>query len=44
MTADFYRMDPSLLERLVHAVGRIEGAGLLMYDVTTKPPGTIEWE
>ncbi len=44
MTADFYRMDPRLLERVVAAVGVIDGAGMLLYDVTTKPPGTIEWE
>jgi GMP synthase (glutamine-hydrolysing) len=44
MTADFYRMDPGLLARLVHAVSDIPGAGMLLYDVTTKPPGTIEWE
>jgi GMP synthase (glutamine-hydrolysing) len=44
MTADFYRMDPTLLARLVAAIGAVEGAGMVLYDVTTKPPGTIEWE
>ena len=44
MTADFYRMEPALLGRLVTAIGAIDGAGMLLYDVTTKPPGTIEWE
>ena len=44
MTADFYRMEPALLEHVVAAVAAIPGAGMLLYDVTTKPPGTIEWE
>ncbi len=44
MTADFYRMEPALLARVAAAVGDIDGAGMLLYDVTTKPPGTIEWE
>ncbi len=44
MTADFYRMEPGLLAQVVAAVGAIDGAGMLLYDVTTKPPGTIEWE
>ncbi len=44
MTADFYRMDPALLGRVVASVRAIPGAGMLLYDVTTKPPGTIEWE
>jgi len=44
MTADFYRMEPALLRRVVQAVSAVPGAGMLLYDVTTKPPGTIEWE
>ena len=43
MTANFYEMDSSLLTELWD---RLKGLGLgaLLYDVTHKPPGTIEWE
>lgn len=43
MTANFAEIDQKLLEGLW---GRFvaEGAGSLWYDVTHKPPGTIEWE
>lgn len=43
MTANFAEIDQSLLKGLW---GRFvaEGAGSLWYDVTHKPPGTIEWE
>ncbi len=44
MTADFYRMEPTLLRAVVATVAAVPGAGMLLYDVTTKPPGTIEWE
>lgn len=43
MTANFAEIDQNLLKGLW---GRFvaEGAGSLWYDVTHKPPGTIEWE
>lgn len=44
MTADFYRMPAELLRQLVEALEAVPGVGTVMYDVTTKPPGTIEWE
>ena len=44
MTADFFRMDPDLLAAIGAEVARVEGAGPVLYDVTTKPPSTIEWE
>ena len=44
MTADFFRMPPDLLARLIGALQAIPGVGPILYDVTTKPPGTIEWE
>lgn len=44
MTARFYEMDVALLETLCRRVEAVEGAGLLLYDVTSKPPATIEWE
>ncbi len=44
MTADFYQMDAAVLSGVNKAFKKIEGAGQLFYDVTSKPPATIEWE
>ncbi|MBD3370453.1 glutamine-hydrolyzing GMP synthase [Candidatus Fermentibacteria bacterium] len=45
MTADWYRMDPShLAEVSAEIVNRVEGISRVVYDVSSKPPGTIEWE
>jgi len=44
MTADFYRMDQKLLRSLYDRLGAIKGIGRVFYDITPKPPGTIEWE
>ena len=44
MTADVYPIDFGLLAELARETRAVPGAGALFYDVTTKPPGTIEWE
>lgn len=44
MTADVYQMQPALLGKITDEIVKITGAGLVFYDVTTKPPATIEWE
>lgn len=44
MTANFYHMDMKLLEELTERLLKIEGITAVFYDVTNKPPGTIEWE
>lgn len=44
MTADVYPIDFGLLAELARETRAVPGAGALLYDVTTKPPGTIEWE
>ena len=44
MTADVYPIDFGLLAELACETRAVPGAGALFYDVTTKPPGTIEWE
>ncbi len=44
MTADVYPIDFAFLAELAREVRAISGAGYLLYDITTKPPGTIEWE
>lgn len=44
MTADVYPIDFTLLAEIAREVRSVPGAGTLFYDITTKPPGTIEWE
>ena len=44
MTAQYAKLPWAVLERLSHAVLQVPGVGALLYDVTNKPPATIEWE
>ncbi|KQC05481.1 MAG: hypothetical protein APR54_08250 [Candidatus Cloacimonas sp. SDB] len=44
MTASVYEMDFAEFYTLSALVKKIDGAGNLLYDITSKPPGTIEWE
>lgn len=44
MTANFYQMDFDLLEDLSQRLQKVEGVTAVFYDITNKPPGTIEWE
>jgi GMP synthase (glutamine-hydrolysing) len=45
MTADFYPFDMSFLGRTANRiVNEVRGINRVVYDVTSKPPGTIEWE
>jgi len=44
MTASFYRMDFALLEELVSRLMDIKEITGVFYDISNKPPGTIEWE
>lgn len=44
MTANFYQMDFKLLDELVSRLKEVKGVSAIMYDVTNKPPATIEWE
>lgn len=45
MSADWHKMPPELLEEISSAiVGRVRGVNRVLYDVTQKPPATIEYE
>ncbi len=45
MTADVYPFDASFLSRVAtRIVNEVKGINRVVYDYTSKPPGTIEWE
>lgn len=45
MTADFYHYDMSFLANAAtRIINEVRGINRVVYDVTSKPPGTIEWE
>jgi GMP synthase (glutamine-hydrolysing) len=45
MTADFFHFDMDFLGRAAtRIINEVKGVNRVVYDVTSKPPGTIEWE
>jgi GMP synthase (glutamine-hydrolysing) len=45
MTADFYAFDMKFLGHVAtRIINEVKGVNRVVYDVTSKPPGTIEWE
>jgi GMP synthase (glutamine-hydrolysing) len=45
MTADFYEFPWAVLARTAtRIINEVKGINRVVYDVTSKPPGTIEWE
>jgi GMP synthase (glutamine-hydrolysing) len=44
MTAQYSHLPWPVIERIKTAVLDVPGVGALLYDVTNKPPATIEWE
>jgi GMP synthase (glutamine-hydrolysing) len=45
MTADFYPFDMTFLGAVAtRIINEVKGVNRVVYDVTSKPPGTIEWE
>jgi GMP synthase (glutamine-hydrolysing) len=45
MTADWVKLPYELMERLSsRIINEVKGVNRVCFDITSKPPGTIEWE
>ncbi len=45
MTADWYGFEPEFMRALSNKItNEVKGVNRVVYDITSKPPGTIEWE
>jgi GMP synthase (glutamine-hydrolysing) len=45
MTADFFPFDMTFIGMVAtRIINEVKGVNRVVYDVTSKPPGTIEWE
>ena len=45
MTADYYPFEQEFLANVsTRIINEVKGINRVVYDITSKPPGTIEWE
>jgi len=44
MTVNFAQMPKQILDKIVEEINDLEDVDFIFFDVTNKPPGTIEWE
>jgi GMP synthase (glutamine-hydrolysing) len=45
MTADWVKLPYELMEKLSsRIINEVKGVNRVCFDITSKPPGTIEWE
>ena len=45
MTAEYYNLPHNILNKCANEIiNRVRGVNRVVYDITSKPPGTIEWE
>ena len=45
MTADWFKMPNETLQKISSKIiNNVKGVNRVVYDITSKPPGTIEWE
>ncbi|MFH1292136.1 MAG: glutamine-hydrolyzing GMP synthase [bacterium] len=44
MTVSWAQISDGILNEIIQEINRLEAVDFIMYDITNKPPGTIEWE
>ncbi len=45
MTADWYEFEPNVLKKISNSIiNNVKGINRVVYDISSKPPATIEWE